>query len=465
MFRPGSGKESFLDLSFVTPFQNSEFSSPNDFRGKVFPREPSVGKDEVPKSTFTHLGQIPSTMVSLTNEGKANLQRIVTEAVQNGEAPAIVYGVSNLEGEIAFAQAGQRVLNDPSSGTVDKNSIFWVCSQTKLIGSLAVFQLIEQGKLTLDTPAAEVLPELTNIVVLDGATTRPAKSPILIRHLLNHTSGLFYVEGGLVPYGLPLNYVTAYPKEDPVGEFYRVLKGSYPGIPLKADPGTEYNYGYSTDTLGFVVQRLTGKSLEQYFKDHIFGPIGITAASFHRTSDLSNKAVSLSLRNEADRSLGSSVDRDAIIEHEPGQVNLHLAGVGLHISLADYLALLRHLLRIHAGLPVAHPIISQTTAKSLFQPTLNDKQAEMLNEWKKPHQFGDNFQWGNALCLNTTDWPGRRKKNSGWWFGWAGTYYFMDPTTGIAAVLGTQVVPSRDPEVISIWKRLEEALYAGLSNE
>ncbi|TFK75714.1 beta-lactamase [Pluteus cervinus] len=403
-------------------------------------------------------------MVSLTHEGKANIQRIVTEAVQSGEAPAIVYGVSNLEGEIVFAQTGQRVLNDPSSGTVDKNSIFWVCSQTKLVTSLAVFQLIEQGKLTLDTPAAELLPELVNIVVLDGVTTRPAKSPILIRHLLNQTSGLFYAPSGLIPmpFGLGLPYVTRYSKEDPVGEFFRILKGTYPGIPLKADPGTEFSYGYSTDILGFIVQRVSGKSLEQYFKDHIFGPIGITTASFHRTPELSNKAVSLSSR-EADGSFSSNVERLAIIEHDPDHVNLYLAGIGLHTSLTDYLALLRHLLRIHGGLPVDRPVISQAAARNLFQPTLSDKPAEMLNRWQKPFRFGDNFQWGNALCLNTTDWPGKRRKDSGWWFGWAGTYYFMDPTTGVAAVLGTQVVPSRGPAVTAVWKRLEEALYAGLS--
>ncbi len=91
-----------------------------------------------------------------------------------------------------------------------------------------MFQLVDQGKLTLDTPAAELLPELADIVVLDGATTRPAKNPILIRHLLNQTSGLFYTSSGLTstPFGLGLPYITRYSKEDPVGEFFRILKVS-----------------------------------------------------------------------------------------------------------------------------------------------------------------------------------------------------------------------------------------------
>ena len=93
--------------------------------------------------------------------------------------------------------------------------------------------------------------------------------------------------------------------------------------------------------------------------------------------------------------------------------------------------------------------------------------------------------WSTALCINTSDVPGKRRKGSGWCehgnfsvfvlkefnkeknlapgYGWAGTYYFIDPETGVAAVLGSQLVPSIDPEVAELWGRLEEALYAGLT--
>lgn len=67
-----------------------------------------------------------------------------------------------------------------------------------------------------------------------------------------------------------------------------------------------------------------------------------------------------------------------------------------------------------AGLKVPHPILSQETVKSLFVPTLSDDSAKSLNTWMSPHNLGTDFQWGNALCLNTTDWLGKRRKLSGW---------------------------------------------------
>ena len=115
---------------------------------------------------------------------------------------------------------------------------------------------------------------------------------------------------------------------------------------------------------------------------------------------------------------------------------------------------------------------------SMFQPALTEKAAasvERTTGWS-------NSQWGLGLCLNRDDCPGRRRKGSGFCtfgcsliqksnlcskrtmcftgYGWAGTYYFIDPTSGIAAVCYTQVLPTLDSEVLKVWQEAEEALYA-----
>ena len=127
-----------------------------------------------------------------------------------------------------------------------------------------------------------------------------------------------------------------------------------------------------------------------------------------------------------------------------------------------------------------NPILSPETVASLFQPTLTEKGAASLGKlinWP-------NSQWGIGLCLNCEDYPGRRRKGSGSCmshvpalfilfqiythvntfpgYGWAGTYFFMDPTSGVAAVCCTQIVPTLDSEVFKVWKEAEEALYEGL---
>lgn len=414
---------------------------------------------------------------TLSEAGKAEIEKVIDDAVQSGKVPGIVFGASNEEGDIIWAGAGYHDIDNPSSRRVDENSVFWVCSQTKLLTSLALLQLIEQQKLTLDTPVKSLIPSLRTAVVLQPPEEpRLPREEIRVKHLLNHTSGLFYEAHRDVSYGLGRPYCAEYGEssskndeseprqQQEMWKTLRDLTGTKDfGVPLKFDPGQDFVYGYSSDVIGFIIERLSGLTLEEYLKAHIFSRVGMNSTSFYRTPDLASRSVRLLRRKGPDdQSLTSEISREAIMEFDPDKVNINFGGLGLHASMKDYLSLLRHLLRIHAGLPVVNPIVSQDTVKSLFVPSLSEEGAQSLNIWMSPHNLGDNLQWSNALCLNTLDWPGRRKKLSAFWFGWAGTYYFLDPTTGVAAVLGSQVIPTRDKEVIRLWIKLEETLYANL---
>ena len=117
----------------------------------------------------------------------------------------------------------------------------------------------------------------------------------------------------------------------------------------------------------------------------------------------------------------------------------------------------------------------------MFVPTLTDAGSKSVDMFTMV--FPPGGQWSTALALTTTDWPKRRKKGSAFCTsprntvnficaydldcvpgsGWAGTYFWIDPTTGIAAVFGTQIIPSRDIEVIQTFFNCEETLYAGLA--
>jgi len=405
-------------------------------------------------------------MVKVSTKGKESLDLLLKQANEEIGIPGVVFAVTDATGIIYDGSAGLRIHNDPSSGRITTDDILWICSQTKLIASIAATQLLEQGKISLDMPVTDIIPELSNPVVVDHpleevSTFKPAKKIIKMSHLFNHSSGLAYVPRRVTqPFGLPYPYIAEQRKENSISYFYRLLKGDYPGVPLHFEPGSNFVYGYNFDTLGFIVERITGKSLHDYCTENIFNPIGMEA-TFHLTPEVKAKSVEMSFRDPLTRKFQTWANQTPFIMQDLDKVHLHLGGIGVYTSTNNYLVLLRNLLQTYAGVAKTQ-ILSQETVRSLFNATtLTAEGVRSLNTYV----YQNDSQWSTGLCVNTTDWPGMRRKGSGWWFGWAGTYYFLDPTTGIAAMLGTQFVPVSDPDLISLWAKLETALYAGLEEQ
>ncbi|KAJ6561999.1 beta-lactamase/transpeptidase-like protein [Mycena capillaripes] len=413
---------------------------------------------------------------SLSPAQKDTFDRILSEAVTSKSTAALFFGVTTADGPIYMRTVGNKLVDDPTSDPVDEDTVFWLCSQTKLITSIAALQLIEQGKIALDTPIETVLPELANPVVVtahDAAgrpvTTVPAKGKITFGQLLNHSSGLdYFVDGTMPPDILPLAYKHRYEDGD-VSTFFNFLKGSLPGVPLRFEPGTNFAYGFSSDCAGFIVEKLSGKSLEQYFQDHIFVPLGITSISFYLTPALKNRLLPLSYRKNSgliERWKGpSKMDPNA------ANVRMHFGGVGLYGSQKDYLMVLRHLLQIK-GAPfwparATAPILSRTSVDSIFAPTLPIAAVSAARDFVgliHPHLPipASAAQFGRGLFVNTMDVPERRRSGSGAWSGYATTSYFVDPAAGVAVVFGTQILPATDDTHERMYALLEKELYAGL---
>ncbi|KIM38847.1 hypothetical protein M413DRAFT_19920 [Hebeloma cylindrosporum] len=406
-------------------------------------------------------------MVKLTPSGKDALDNLIASAAHGGKIPGFVFGATTADEEIYFKGSGNKVFGDPSSGEVDPDSTLWVCSQTKMIAHIAALQLIEQGKFTQSTPVSEFFPEFANPIVLDDiSSTSPsfkqAKTVVTVKHLLNFSSGLYYPVDRDAASRMPNAYAEAHDMQDPHSTFFKTVKVNEEICPesrLKFEPGTDFAYGYSSDVLGFIVEKVSGKTLEQYFQDHIFKPLGMKG-SFYLTPELEENMLSLTYRRNGVLEAWNYQPETTVIERDPTKVSRHLGGVGLYISLRHYLTLLRHLLQIHAG-TATNPILKQETVHEMFVPTLTDAGSKSVDMFTVVVPPGG--QWSTALALTTTDWPKRRRKGSAFWSGWAGTYFWIDPTTGIAAVFGTQIIPTRDIEVIKTFASCEETLYAGLA--
>ncbi|MFO1255901.1 MAG: serine hydrolase domain-containing protein [Sphingomonadaceae bacterium] len=175
------------------------------------------------------------------------------------------------------------------------DSLFRAYSMTKPVTGMAAMILIDEGKLRLDQPLADIVPEFAQMqVAIDpkvSLDSRPAKNPITVRHLLTHTSGLGYAGIGKTQVDARLRALGVVPalvsrrrikgiNDGPPcpgpDEFLRLTAS----VPLLAEPGSRWSYSMGLDVLGLVIGRVAGTSFEQFVKDRIFGPCGMTNSFF-----------------------------------------------------------------------------------------------------------------------------------------------------------------------------------------
>jgi CubicO group peptidase (beta-lactamase class C family) len=155
--------------------------------------------------------------------------------------------------------------------------VVWIASMTKAATAVAVMQLVERGKLALDSPASDIVPELATKGVLEGfdssgkPITRKPKRPVTLRHLLTHTSGLGYDtwDADVMKY----RKATGIPA---VGSCQNVALTT----PLLADPGERWEYGISMDWAGKMVEAASGQRLDRYMTEKIFTPLGMADTGF-----------------------------------------------------------------------------------------------------------------------------------------------------------------------------------------
>ncbi|KAJ7745677.1 beta-lactamase/transpeptidase-like protein [Mycena metata] len=400
---------------------------------------------------------------TLSPTSKEAIDRMLAEAVFSKSMPALFFGVTTAEGPIYMHTEGTKLVDDPASGAIDEDTVYYLASQTKLVTSIAALQLLEQGKITLDTLAEDVLPELANPVIVTGhdeqgnPITIPAQGKITFGQLLNHTSGLDSSAAKKTAHGM--SEVYSHCGAD-LATYFDVLKDSLPGVPLKFEPGSDFVYGFSSDCVGFIVEKLSGKSLDQYFKDHIFSPLGITSASFYLTPVMKARLLPRAYRNKdgvLERWKGPPP-----FEEDPAKLQMNYGGMGLYASQKDYLTLLRHLLQIKADtLTAATPILSPASVEALFTPTLSAAGAASLSQFLQLPP--GSVQYTCGFFVTITDFPGIRKKGTGAWGGAAHTNFFIDPTTGVAGILATQLEPRADKTHFRLCLAVEKELYAGLN--
>jgi methyl acetate hydrolase len=200
----------------------------------------------------------------------AALDTSLRGAVERRDVPGVVALITDRE--CVLYQSAFGVADVATERTLTTDALFRIASMTKPVTSLALMQLIEQGRLGLDDPAEKYLPELAGLKVFesfDAATgvyqLRPASRPATVKHFLTHTSGLAY------------SFTSA------IWRDFKPRAGeTYPfGGPLLFDPGERWHYSISTGVVGRLVEVVSGQKLEDYFHQHIFAPLKMDDTSYN----------------------------------------------------------------------------------------------------------------------------------------------------------------------------------------
>jgi methyl acetate hydrolase len=384
----------------------------------------------------------------------SDIDRVLKAAADRGDVPGVVAMAATRDGVCYEGAFGRRAL--PSGAAMTPDSVFWIASMTKAITSTAAMQLVEQGKLSLDRPIADVLPELASPQVLEGFSVtgepqlRPAKGPITLRHLLTHTAGFVYA--------------IWYPE---LGR-YMELKG-IPDIftcqnaallvPLAFDPGTRWQYGINIDWVGKAVERASGQKLGDYFAEHLFAPIGIADTGFKLTRERQARLVGVHLRG-AD---GALAPMEFGIPQEP---EFEMGGGGLYGTAADYLAFIRLFLNDGCS-PNGRQVLRPETVRLMCQNAMGAINVEALPAappFSNPAEFypGMVKKWGLAFMISTAAVPAARSADSVTWAGLANTYFWIDPAKGVAGVILMQLLPFADGKALALYDAFEKGVYAAL---
>jgi CubicO group peptidase (beta-lactamase class C family) len=378
------------------------------------------------------------------------IDKALADAVAGGDVHGVVAAAATDKGVVYQGAHGVRALGGTQPMTLD--TVMRLFSMTKAITATAAMQQVERGRLSLDGPIADVLPQLANPLVLEGFDAndkpilRPAKSPITLRQLLTHTAGFGYENwnGDIQKY----MQVTGLPGL-PTGKLESL------NAPLTFDPGTRWQYSISIDWAGRAVEAVSGQDLEAYFRRHIFAPLGMNDTSFRLRPDQQARRVTQHAR-QADGTLRTMT---LVRAEEPEFLG---GGGGLFGTIPDYLAFVRALLANGGGLvkPETFAEMARNNMGDLFVETLKTFVPAMSVD---ANLFPDIPQkWGLSFSINTRATPEGRAAGSLAWAGLGNLYFWIDPTKRVAGVWGTQILPFCDAGSVRAFKAFETAVYDSL---
>ena len=391
------------------------------------------------------------------------LQRIGTFLEESYVGPGLLPNMQIIvarDGKpIYYAKAGT-LAGDADGNALPDNAIFRIASMTKPVTSIAFMQLVEQCQVSLGDPVTRVLPELKSLGVYNGGgcgapfmPSRPAR-PIRFVDLLTHTAGLTY--------GLQnrTNVDAAYrnakidlPRDLTSDEYLERLSR----IPLQHAPGERWNYSVATDVLGVAVERISGQKLGDYFRQHIFDPLGMHDTGFDLPEDARSRLAdsfayvpgSKPIRIESGSQSGHFMP-----------ASFHSGGGGLAGTAADYHRFCTMLLNrgsLDGAQIIAPKTLDRMTANHLPGGADLTEMSDAL--FSEASNVGTGFGLGFAVVTDPARTLMPASLGEFYWGGAYSTAFFVDPVERISMVFMTQLYPST---IYPLRRQLKTLIYSAL---
>lgn len=384
--------------------------------------------------TATLQPALPET-AGMSAERLKRIDTMLTGWVERGRTNGVVALIAR-KGKIVYHKAfgfddvGKK---DP----VRTDDIYRIASQTKAITSVAAMMLYEEGKFLLDDPVSRYIPEFAKPVVLDKFnaadstyTTVPAKSEITIRQLLTHTSGIGYAQIGSKEASAiyaKAGITAGIGNEN--GHQLATDMRKLGKLPLLHQPGERWTYGLNTDLLGYLVEVLSGTTLDEFFRKRIFEPLGMKDTYFNVPPAKQSRVVNLFMEENGKlQKAPASTNWNGVFQTDyPKTGTTYFSGgAGLSSTALDYAIFLQMML--NGGTYNGKQLLSRNTVRMM---TMN--------------QIGDIDFGANKMGLGfgiTTEKGSARIPTPAGVFDWGGAFattYWADPKEGLVGILYRQL--------------------------
>lgn len=367
-------------------------------------------------------------------------EHLESQYLSPGKLPCAVTLVAR-HGQLVWQHA-QGMADVERQVPVALDTLFRIYSMTKPVTSIALMQLYEQGRFLLDDPVHKYIPSWRNLQVYKSGvypnfvTTAPTR-PMTIRDLLTHQAGLSY------GFSCRTNVDAAYRELNLDGHSGLTLDGlidELSRLPLEFSPGSAWNYSLATDVCGYLVQQLSGMTLDDYFAKHIFEPLGMLDTFFSVPADKLTRFAACYQYQPGDT---FSLQDDPQSSHFRKPLRYLSGGGGLVSSIADYYRFTQAL--ANGGTLDGARIIGRKTLEFMrlnHLPNNTDLPSISTGGFSETPYDGSGFGLGFAVKTDIAKSQTIGSPGEYGWGGMAGTTFFVDPVEDLIVIFMTQLIPS-----------------------
>ncbi|MGW3100769.1 serine hydrolase domain-containing protein [Streptomyces sp. NPDC001100] len=377
--------------------------------------------------------------------------------------------VERLPGFLVSVARGGRVAHltahghrDVAAGQpVTPDTLYRIYSMTKPVTAVAALLLMEEGKLSLDDPVADHLPAFADMRVYDSGSgadlkTRPVEQPMLVRHLMTHTSGLTFAFYHSHPVDA-LYREAGLESSVPAGANLAETMDVYASLPLQFEPGTQWNYSVSSNVLGRIVEVVSGQRLDEFFAERIFRPLGMPDAGFQVPDEKADRLAEL--YGDAE---GGGIEPILGLPLRGGRPRFLSGSGGLAASPYD-VHRFAEFLRRRGELDGVRLLAPETV--DLMASNHLPGGADMRAFGSPSHQEPGNDGIGFGLSVSVVVDPERTQAPAGLGtFGWSGvatTTFWVDPSRDLTVQFMTQLRPKSSLKIMPELKHLVHEAVTG----